>query len=491
MSQWDFLIGESTIASVLPVEYARYREPIRRGLIVFLDGLTPARQAAILDDQARLPFDASGFQRLAALARSCPALHKLGQVVARDRRVDPELRTHLQELESLPPTVPLEALQAILDRELGPLDALGLRLDPPALAEASVAIVVPFVHKTDGPSGVFKILKPEIEPRLEEELRLLTAVGADLDQRCQEFQIPPLDYADAFEQVRDKLRQEIRLDLEQTHLRRARAFYADDPRVVIPEPFDFSTPRVTAMTRVHGTKITEPRHATPDQRRALAGLVASALVARPILAKEDQALFHGDPHAGNLFLTDDHRLALLDWSLVGMLQARDRAAIVQVLLNAVTLDTYGVMNILENLSERQPVDRPALERVVRDRLRRLRRGEFPGFSWLMGLLDEAVQSARLRVGADLMLFRKSLLTLEGVLADIGDARDPVQSSLQGAFLRQLAAEWPRRWLSPLASRDFATRLSNADLVTLALSGPFVAARYWLDEGLDLLETLKS
>ena len=43
-------------------------------------------------------------------------------------------------------------------------------------------------------------------------------------------------------------------------------------------------------------------------------------------------MFHGDPHAGNLFLTDENRLAILDWSLVGSLGERDVMAIVQILL---------------------------------------------------------------------------------------------------------------------------------------------------------------
>jgi ubiquinone biosynthesis protein len=481
MRDWDFLIDESALASVLPAEYAHFLRPVRDALAVFLAGLPPAHQSAVLTEQAALPPTASAAERLAVLARSCPALHKLGQVLARDRRLSPGLRRHLQELESLPPSVPLPTIQEILARELGHLRRLGVTVLPPALAEASVAVVIPF--RQDGGAGprdgVFKVLKPGIEERLEQELELFGRVGSYLDEECHGLGIPHLDYEESFEQVRDKLRHEVRLDREQLHLARARALYADEPRVQVPALFDHCTPRVTAMERVTGGKVTDHALHSAREKRRLAGLVVEALIARPVFLKESRALFHGDPHAGNLFLTDEGRLAILDWSLVGTLGERSRVALAQVTLGALTLHPERVVASLEGLAERG-VDRPALGRVVDGWLGRVRRGQFPGFTWLMGLLDEAVQTARLRVGGELMLFRKALHTLEGVLADVGAQEGRVDEVLLGEFLRHLAAEWPLRWLAPPGSRAFATRLSNADLASLMLSLPWVVARLWLE-----------
>src|SRR5262245_35177287 len=84
--------------------------------------------------------------------------------------------------------------------------------------------------------------------------------------------------------------------------------------------------------------------------------------------------------------------------------------------------------------------------VVHARLGRVRRGQFPGFPWLLGLLDEAVQTAGLRVGPDLLRFRKGLHTLAGMLADLSAGDGRIDQALLGAFLRHLAAEWPLRWL---------------------------------------------
>src|SRR5690242_6964794 len=127
------------------------------------------------------------------------------------------------------------------------------------------------------------------------------------------------------------------LDLEQRHLVQARTLYEGEPRVQIPALFEPCTSRVTAMERVWGEKITAHAVDSRSEQRRLADLVLSALIARPIFLRSGQALFHADPHAGNLFLTRDHRLALLDWSLVGSLGERERVTMVQIALGALML----------------------------------------------------------------------------------------------------------------------------------------------------------
>jgi ubiquinone biosynthesis protein len=209
-------------------------------------------------------------------------------------------------------------------------------------------------------------------------------------------------------------------------------------------------------------------------------LVIEALIARPVLATDRHALFHGDPHAGNLFLTRDGRLALLDWSLIGELGKRERIALVQILLGALLSDVERMVSPLLDLAERSGVDRAALEGIVRNWLAQLQQGQLPGFTWLMGMVDEAVQHARLRVSADLLLFRKSLFTLEGVLRDIGTDRNRIEAVLLSQFLRQFVLEWPQRWQLSPSSRALATRLSNLDLAELIWRLPLATVRRWLE-----------
>src|SRR5262249_52325728 len=71
---WDFLLNEGAVASVLPGDYARWRQPIRGALVYFLAGLPPERQAAILAAQATLPANATwpkGWPCWRGVARRC------------------------------------------------------------------------------------------------------------------------------------------------------------------------------------------------------------------------------------------------------------------------------------------------------------------------------------------------------------------------------------------------------------------------------------
>ena len=490
---WESLLDEASLASVLPGEFSQFVRPVRGGLSVFLTGLPEAQQNLILMAQAALPAETVFSQRLGVLARSSPILQKLGQILARDQRLPLEFRHYLRELESLPPAVPLEVIQETLCTELGPLDRRGITLEPPAIAEASVAVVIPFLqHATANGDpevhGVFKVLKPEIEQQLENELSLLERVGQHLDSRCAELQIPHLDYEEAFQQVHEKLLDEVQLENEQSHLEQAKLFFADEPCVRIPALLDHCTPRVTAMERLSGDKVTSHGLDTSRRKRRLARLIARALIAKPVFSTSDQSLFHGDPHAGNVFLTDDGQLGVLDWSLAGTLSATDRIAVVQMFLAAITLDTDRLVSILASLGDRERLDKERLRQVAETSLKRVRRGQFPGMSWLIRLLDEAAQSAKLRVSADLMLFRKSLLTLEGVIAEVGERDGQIEKTLMIQFLRRFAVEWPQRWLRTPDSREFSTRLSNFDLTDTVLSYPATVTRFWTGHAFDLIES---
>jgi hypothetical protein len=79
----------------------------------------------------------------------------------------------------------------------------------------------------------------------------------------------------------------------------------------------------------------------------------------------------------------------------------------------------------------------------------------------------------LRVGAPLLAFRKSILTLEGVLYDIA-ADVHLDRALLASFLPRLIGESPWRAMLPLQSRLLPSRVCNADLAQIALALPCLA-----------------
>jgi ubiquinone biosynthesis protein len=461
---------ETILASAIPDAYATYRRPLTAALAFFLDHLSAERAAAIVGDQLALPPAASDAERLFALARRSPTLHKLGQILARDRRLDARLRVVLQRLESMPSDATIDELRPLIERELGDLGRAGITLEPTVVAEASIAVVVGFTWREE--RGVLKLLKPGVESELAEELAILDRLGTFLDERCEALGLPSLDYREAFVQVRDLLSHEVRLDGERRHLAEAAEVLGTVPDVYVPRLLPFQTPRLLSMERIEGWKVTDAHSLAPPIRRRLAATVVEALIANPVWSMAPRALFHGDPHAGNLMIDVRGRLVPLDWSLGSHLDVADRGAMARVLVGAIGRDVDSIVAALEAVAVRPP-DRPTLQSVVARRIRGLAPLRPPGLEWVTGLIDEAVTAAGLRVGGHLLAFRKAILAMEGVLADVApDFR--LDRALMASLLPRLAAEWPwRAWLPP-ESRDLPSRVSNGDLARLALSVPGLA-----------------
>lgn len=99
-------------------------------------------------------------------------------------------------------------------------------------------------------------------------------------------------------------------------------------------------------------------------------------------------------------------------------------------------------------------------------------GLIKGFDWLARLLDSAVLNCRLRFDENLLLFRKSLLILNNVVADLaGDGA--MDRLLMASCMRQFGSEWLQRWLIPLGSRSLGSRVSNLDLMTASWRLPWL------------------
>jgi ubiquinone biosynthesis protein len=455
---------------------ARWRPLLVEGLLYFLNRLPAHRRWNILTAQTAIDAGAAPAERLVALLLQCPTLHKLGQVVARRPYLDPALRSRLRSLESLPADVQTGPIVRRLRAALK--DVSGLAIGEEALAQGSVAVVLPFAWREERQlrEGAFKVLRPGVVERLADELAVLADVAAFLTQRAAELSLPALDFQDILDRVGRLLTEEVRLDVEQHNLREARAFYAGDARILVPHLLPWSAPWVTAMERVHGTALADAVLA-PGQRTALATTAMSALVAKPFWTLDDPAVFHGDLHGGNLFVTPDQRLAVLDWALTARVSKRQREAVVAAVIGGLTLDADQVCRALAQLGSLTSDSRSLVAHVERSLDRLVAQARPAGFTWLLALLDEIALEGHIRFDAQLSVFRKTWLSLSGVLTDLAGDTWP-DTVLLNAGMQTFLAEWPARWAGASAASQFATHVSNADLVTAIIAGWFTGARLW-------------
>jgi ubiquinone biosynthesis protein len=473
MTLAPFQIDPQDLAAVVPDCYAEFRPVLADGLTFFLRHLSPARLEEVFRAQRDLPADADLPRRLVVFLHACPALHKIGQVLARNRHLAPELRRHLQELESLEPRTPAEEWRPALERELAPAAAhYRIRVGERPLAEASVAVVVPltWTDPADGAGapvrhGVAKMLKPGVAARLEEDLTILGLLADYLGERWEAYGLPPLAYREILDEVADLLAHEVRLRREQAHLARAADQFAGQSDVFVPRPLPFCTDALTAMERAFGRKVTDPAALSARRRPGLFCAAVRALLGRVLFSRDESVLFHGDPHAGNLMVTDDGRLAILDWSLAGRLTDDDRVKMSQIVVGGLARDAARVTAAVTGLA-RPRADAAQIRLHVAAALAGVRWYRPPGPTWALSLLD-GLAGAGVRFPPRMLLFRKAFLTLQGVLADVHSAGS-LEAALTAEALTHLAWEWPARWLKAPDDRDHATHLSTADILEAAL-----------------------
>lgn len=477
------LPAELQLDDLVPPSYAAYRPLVRDALTFFVRNLPQFRIAEIAADQMRLPAGTLAPARLVVLLQRCPTLHKLGQVLARDRRLSSGLRAQLTRLESLPATTDLRRLMPAIRAAVG--DAPGIIVGRRALAEASVAVVVPFSWRAeprrDPVRGVMKVLKPGIRDRLEEELSAWSGLGTFVEDRRIVYGLPDLDYRGIIDGVASRLRHEVLLSREQAHMAQAARLYREAPRIHVPALFPFCTSEVTAMSHIRGVKLTEAHGRM--RPRAVESMV-DALLARPLLSRDGSQPFHADPHPGNLILTEEGDLAILDWSLVARLHRGERHALFQILFAALGFDEGGMRRALHKLATVRCREED-LARVCADSVRQLRWGKLPGLRWMTDLLDRAVTAAGMAVSEDLWLFRKALYTLTGIAEEMSTAH-AMDAALLASGLRQYLSDSVGEIVKPARAGSTTARAVNTALFGLWCQTPSAAARFWLGAWRELM-----
>lgn len=482
---WSSLFASLDLNSLVPECYEKWKPFVAEGLAWFLRQLKEERQQKILQDQIGLGPFANAATRLEYVLRRCPTLHKLGQVLARDKRLDAELRRRLQNLEMLKPVYTREMVLELLEKE--GIDLNNIVLADKPLAEASVAVVIPFVHNgEDGQKteGVFKVIRPEAEEALQEELELWPGLGAALEKICDRLELPRLEFSGPLSDAAQLVADEVRLEHEQANLKRAKELYREVKEVYVPELLPWCSNKVTAMTLIKGRKISEAIPEEPQARKRIAEKLIDGLIAKPFWMGETWAIFHGDPHGGNIFLDEQGRIVPLDWSLSVELPKNERVSLLQLLMAGVKLDASGVTQALAQLGI--STNRQKLKEVGSWAVAQIRNGSFPGFDWCLATLDRAVEFGGLGLRAELALFRKALFSLLALVEDVAPeaAADTV---VTGAGLARLAEELPFRSFSSPFSKEWNTHVSTAELINLFASWPLTATRFWLGSWQDSIE----
>jgi predicted unusual protein kinase regulating ubiquinone biosynthesis (AarF/ABC1/UbiB family) len=203
----------------------------------------PSRQAHQLGNLVR-----NADRIVHALGKLKGAAMKVGQMLSlQDSLLPPEVAEVLHTLQRQAPPIPFETVKRQLDKELPEWKRTFARLEPEAVAAASIGQVHRGVLK-DGRTVAVKIQYPGIDKIIEADLVNLRRLLKSLFSLFTDADFGPI-----WRELRDRLREELDYLHEAENLRRMALLYAGSDEVVIPSVVDAATSRrVLTMEYVAG-----------------------------------------------------------------------------------------------------------------------------------------------------------------------------------------------------------------------------------------------
>jgi ubiquinone biosynthesis protein len=284
---------------------------------------------------------AQGFRR--ALEELGTTYIKLGQLLSSRPDLLPDL--YVEELSRLVdevPPVPFAEIDAVIQADLGP--GVFANVDPEPLATASIAQTHRALLET-GREVVVKVRRPGVVEQVDLDLALLRTTARLLAGHSETAQLLQLEaLADELEV---HLRAELDFEEEAHNTELIARLVADYELVLVPEVIrPYVTERVLVLEYVDGRKV-EPGHGlAPERAHELARQFFNAYVFQVVV----EGVYHADPHTGNILLTEDGRLALLDFGLLGRLDDDTRRGLSLLLLAIAQNRADDVADLIIELS---------------------------------------------------------------------------------------------------------------------------------------------
>ena len=283
-----------------------------------------------------------GARLATALEKLGPAYIKLGQFLAtRPDVFGVETTTDLSRLKDKLPPFKMSAAETALADEFGADEARALF---PELSEPVAAASLAQVHRlqtADGAKAV-KILRPGVETMIGKELRAMKRAARTVERvNVESRRLKPVAFT---ETVAASMEKELDLRLE--------AGGADEMRELSFKAGYFHIPavdwtrsgkRILTTEWIDGKSLTDPDAANTANvdRPTLANMVTRGFLDHAI----HHGVFHADMHEGNMIVTPDGRLTLVDFGIIGRIALNERRFLAEILWGFLRRDYYRIAEV--------------------------------------------------------------------------------------------------------------------------------------------------
>lgn len=391
-----------------------------------------------------------------AFVRLGPAFVKIGQILSvRSDLVPENLAQALHSLQSDVPPEKFDDLRPVIEGAIGqPIGEYFASFDERPLAAGSVAQV--HVGQTHaGDRVAVKVRRPGIDAIVERDLEILVWLAAQLEDRVEDAR--PLRPKAAAEELRRYTLRELDFRNEAQVAIELRERFTGRADVVIPQ-IHHSAEDLLVMDYVEGFPLDDlesiDEHGLDRARIVRVGLEA-------VLAQIFEfGLFHGDPHPGNLHVTPDGKIALLDFGIFGRIDEHLQQLCVLLMLTLVRGDVDLASHFLLRMGRIEPgADVAGFRAAIEQRYQAWHGATVEEYGFARLVYEEFSLGARHGVifPSDLVLLGKAMVTVEGAVLSVDPTLDISREAkpyLEGLRARLFALEplrdaversWPLWW----------------------------------------------
>ena len=266
----------------------------------------------------------------------------------------------LSKLQDDVPPAPFEQIKPIIENDLGSIDQKFESIKTDALSGASLGQV--YRAKINGKDVVVKVKRPGIEKIVAEDIRVLKKILP----LALKFVDPNLRFSARamLSQFIETIHEEMDYTIESSNLKKIKKNMTKYSNVIIPSIYDeYSSKNVLTMEYIPGIKVTniDALNEKGIDRQKL--VIDVHKVFFTMLLRN--AIFHADPHPGNISVTDDAKLILYDYGMVGKLDNETRMKLVRLYLALIEKDPPRTVNAMNSLGMLIPdFNRSIIEKAI-------------------------------------------------------------------------------------------------------------------------------
>ncbi|MEA5463065.1 ABC1 kinase family protein [Leptothoe sp. PORK10 BA2] len=352
------------------------------------------------------------------LTKLGPAYIKIGQALStRPDLVPPAFMAELIKLQDQIPPFPNEIAFRLIQEDLGQTpDHIYAEISPDPVAAASLGQVYKGKLKT-GEDVAIKVQRPGLTIQITRDIYLLRRLA---QWACNNLRVVRSDLVSIMDEFGTRIFEEMDYNHEGENAQRFESLYGYIPNIIVPKIYtELTARRVLTMEWINGTKLTEP--ALLEAKGLKATEVVEIGVQCSLRQLLEHGFFHADPHPGNLLVTDDGKLAYLDFGMMCDVESYQRYGLIEAIVHMVNRDFEGLANDYIKLEFLTPETNlepiiPALAKVFNNAL-----GASVAELNLKSITDEfsaLMYEYPFRVPAYYALIIRSLVTLDGIAISV-------------------------------------------------------------------------